>query len=94
MQEELRQRLSLILQEMGEDYQETMGLLEELTTEGLRPGRADSLLSGLLVSACRLHRHTYSLQELLALRNCGKGGALPDGGFTLEVPVARPSGRV
>jgi hypothetical protein len=72
MKSDLGSMLSQLLKELGEDYGETMGLLEELKAEGLPEDRVESIVSGLLASACRLHKHTYGLQELmLMLRDRG-----------------------
>ncbi len=59
----LDERLLILLEELGEECQQTLKLMSQLETKELTPGQLAHILSELAVSIVHLNAHTEGLQD-------------------------------
>lgn len=58
-------RLSVLLDELEEELQNTLKLLTQLKMEGLAQEQLESILGELSAAVLHLHEHTRGLEELI-----------------------------
>lgn len=58
-------RLSILLDELEEELQNTLKLLSQLKMEGLTQSQRESILGELSAAVLHVHEHTRGLEELI-----------------------------
>jgi K+/H+ antiporter YhaU regulatory subunit KhtT len=61
----INETLSILLQELAKECQETLKLISQLQIKDLSAEQISTILSELAVSTVHLHTHTEGLQDLI-----------------------------
>lgn len=61
----INETLSILLQELAKECQETLKLISQLQIKDLSAEQISTILSELAVSTVHLHAHTEGLQDLI-----------------------------